>query len=110
MKAIRVHEFGGPEVLRLEEVPDLKPGAGEVVVRLHATGVNPVDTYMRAGTYPRKPALPYTPGTDGSGVVASVGQGVSGVKPGDRVLLSPGVSCGQCEMCFKGLDSACRKV
>ncbi len=58
MKAIRIKEFGGPEVMKLEEVPDLKPGAGQVVVRLRAIGVNPVDTYMRAGTYPRKPSLP----------------------------------------------------
>ena len=73
MKAIRVKEFGGPEVMKLEEVPDLKPGAGQVVVRMRAIGVNPVETYMRAGTYPRKPSLPYTPGTDGAGTVESVG-------------------------------------
>jgi len=57
MKAIRVHEFGGPEVLRLEEVPTPEPGPGEVLVRMHAIGVNPVETYIRAGTYPYKPAL-----------------------------------------------------
>ncbi|HEY6467214.1 MAG TPA: hypothetical protein VIY69_14545, partial [Candidatus Acidoferrales bacterium] len=67
MKAIRVREFGGPEVLRLEDVPELKPSANEVVVRIHAAGVNPVETYIRAGVYARKPALPYTPGTDGAG-------------------------------------------
>ena len=64
MKAIRVREFGGPETMRLEEVPDPKPASGQIVVRIRATGVNPVDSYMRAGTYPRKPSLPYTPGTD----------------------------------------------
>jgi hypothetical protein len=58
MKAIRVHEFGGPEVLKLEEVPTPKPSAGEVLVRIHAAGVNPYDTYMRAGTYAVKPTLP----------------------------------------------------
>ena len=65
MKAIRVHEFGGPEVLRLEEVEAPKPGAHQVVVRVVAVGVNPVEAYMRAGMYPRKPELPYTPGADG---------------------------------------------
>jgi NADPH:quinone reductase len=85
MKAIRVHEFGGPEVLKLEEVATPKPSAGEVVVRIHAAGVNPYDTYMRAGTYAAKPSLPYTPGSDGAGVVEAVGDGVKKVKRGDRV-------------------------
>jgi NADPH2:quinone reductase len=85
MKAIRVYEFGGPEVLKLEEVATPKPGAGEVLVRVHATGVNPYDTYMRAGTYAVKPPLPYTPGSDGAGVVEAVGDRVKKVKRGDRV-------------------------
>ncbi len=85
MKAIRVGEFGGPENLRLQDLPDLKPGPGEVVVRVRAAGVNPVDTYMRAGTYPRKPPLPYTPGTDGAGTVEAAGEGVKRVAIGQRV-------------------------
>jgi len=85
MKAIRVHEFGGPEVLRQEEVPTPQPGPGEVLVRMHAAGVNPVETYIRAGTYARLPELPYTPGNDGAGVVEHVGSGVTEFKPGDRV-------------------------
>jgi NADPH2:quinone reductase len=85
MKAIRVHEFGGPEVLKLEEVPTPKPAGGEVLVRVHAAGVNPYDTYMRAGTYAIKPPLPYTPGSDAAGVVEAIGEGVTKVKPGDRV-------------------------
>ena len=85
MKAIRVHEFGGPEVLRLEEVATPKPSAGEVLVRIHAAGVNLYDTYMRAGTYAVKPALPYTPGSDGAGVVEAVGESVKKVKRNDRV-------------------------
>jgi NADPH:quinone reductase len=85
MKAIRVGEFGGPEVMRLEEVPDPKPGAGQILVRVHAAGVNPVDTYIRSGAYAKKPALPYTPGSDAGGVVEAVGSGVTRFKPGDRV-------------------------
>ena len=85
MKAIRVHEFGGPEVLKLEEVGTPKPSAGEVLVRIHAAGINPYDTYMRAGTYALKPPLPYTPGSDAAGVVEAVGDGVKKVKRGDRV-------------------------
>ncbi|HEY1888294.1 MAG TPA: alcohol dehydrogenase catalytic domain-containing protein [Roseiarcus sp.] len=85
MKAIRVHEFGGPEVLKLEEVATPKPSAGEVLVRIHAVGVNPYDTYMRAGTYAVKPPLPYTPGSDAAGVVEAVGDGVKKVKRGNRV-------------------------
>ncbi len=85
MKAIRVHEFGGPEVLRLEEVPTPQPGRGEVLVRIHATGVNPVETYIRAGTYARLPERPYTPGNDGAGVIEQVGPDANEFKPGDRV-------------------------
>jgi NADPH2:quinone reductase len=87
MKAIRVHEFGGPEVLKLEDVPDLHAGAGQVVVRVKAAGVNPYDTYTRLGTYAIKPALPYTPGGDAAGTVDSVGAGVEGFAPGDRVYV-----------------------
>ena len=75
MKAIRVTAFGGPEVLKLEEVPTPQPGPGEVLVRIHAAGVNPVETYIRAGTYARLPNLPYTPGNDGAGVVEVLGGG-----------------------------------
>src|SRR5712671_240196 len=85
MKAIRVHQFGGPEVLKLEEVPTPKPEAGQVLLRVRAVGVNPYDTYMRAGTYAIKPPLPYTPGSDAAGAVEAVGSGVIKVKPGDRV-------------------------
>ena len=85
MKRIRVREFGGPEVLALEEADDLRPGAGEVLVRVKAAGVNPYDTYMRAGTYGRGPELPFTPGSDAAGVVEAVGSGLSDISPGDRV-------------------------
>ncbi|MFN2455864.1 MAG: NADPH:quinone reductase [Pyrinomonadaceae bacterium] len=92
MKAIRVHEFGDPEVMRLEEVDDLRPARGQVVVRVRAVGVNPVDTYIRSGMYASKPALPYTPGTDAAGVVEHVGEGVSRFRAGDRVYTAGTIS------------------
>lgn len=85
MKAIRVGEFGPPEVMRLESVPDLTPGENQVVLTVKAAGVNPVDTYIRGGGYARKPPLPYTPGSDAAGVVESVGKGVTLPEPGARV-------------------------
>jgi NADPH:quinone reductase len=88
MHAIRVHEFGGPAVLKLEEIPDPKPGAGELLVRVRAAGVNPVDAYMHTGTYVRKPPLPYTPGHDGAGEIEAVGANVAGFKTGDRVYIA----------------------
>jgi NADPH2:quinone reductase len=87
MRAIVVHEFGGPEVLKFEEVPTPRPAAGQVLVRIRAAGVNPYDTYMRNGVYPIKPPLPYTPGSDGAGDIDAVGSGVNNVKPGDRVYV-----------------------
>ena len=92
MKAIVVHEFGAPEVMKLEEFPTPKAGAGQAVVRVHAAGVNPFDTYMRAGTYAIKPQLPYVPGGEAAGVVESVGEGVTKFKPGDRVYVGHPVS------------------
>ncbi len=92
MNAIRVYEFGGPEVLRLEEVPTPQPGRGQVLLRMHAIGVNPVETYIRAGTYAYKPALPYTPGNDGAGVVEQVSADVNEFKPGDRVYTAGSIS------------------
>src|SRR5215468_5538787 len=85
MKAIRVHQFGGPDVLKLETVADLQPGPGQVVVRVRAAGVNPAETYIRAGTYAALPPLPYTPGSDAAGTVEAVGAGVTHVEAGDRV-------------------------
>lgn len=92
MKAIRVHEFGGPEVLNLEDAPEPTAGEWQVVVQVKAAGVNPYDTYMRQGTYAIKPDLPYTPGSDAAGIVESVGPGVQGIAPGDRVYVGGTVS------------------
>jgi NADPH2:quinone reductase len=85
MRAIRVSQFGEPEVLKLEEVPTPTPAAGQVLVHVRAAGVNPYEAAQRAGTYAIKPPLPYTPGSDAAGVVESVGPGVTKVKAGDRV-------------------------
>jgi len=92
VKAIRVKEFGGPEVLRLEEVPTPRPGPGQVLMRMHAIGINPVETYIRAGTYARLPELPYTPGNDGAGVVEQAGADVSEFKTGDRIYIAGSIS------------------
>jgi NADPH2:quinone reductase len=91
MKAIRVHEFGGPEVMRLEDLRELRPAPGQVLVRVKAAGVNPTDTYTRAGAS-RKPSLPYTPGIDAAGVVESIGENITAVRAGQRVYVSGTIS------------------
>jgi len=85
MKAIVVHSFGPPDVMKLEDVPDPTPGPGQVLIRVRAAGVNPVDAYIRAGTYARKPTLPFIPGADLGGVVEAVGTGVTRLITGARV-------------------------
>lgn len=100
MKAIRVEEFGGPEVLQLLDVPDLKPERGEVLVRVRAAGVNPVETYFRSGTYAIKPELPWTPGGDAAGEIAAVGEGVTNWHVGARVYTSGSVSGTYAEYCL----------
>ena len=98
MKAIRVHAFGGPEVLKVEEVPDPKPGPGQVLIANRAIGVNPVDTYIRSGKYGAK-EFPYTPGTDSAGVVEAIGAGVTKFKPGDRVYVYRAVTGTYAQKC-----------
>src|SRR3954470_18513103 len=88
MRSIVVREFGAPEVMQVETVPDLTPAAAQVLVRVRSVGVNPVDTYIRSGVYASKPPLPYTPGNDGAGEVVAVGSEVSGFKPGERVYIA----------------------
>ncbi|MGC8487555.1 MAG: NADPH:quinone reductase [Clostridia bacterium] len=90
MRAIRVEKFGDPDVLTIREVPDPTPGPGDVLVRIRAAGVNPVETYIRSGQYASLPALPYTPGSDGAGEVRAVGAGVQGIAVGDRVWVQGG--------------------
>ena len=108
MKAVRFHEHGGPEVLRYEDAPDPKILANEVLVKVKACALNHLDLWLRMGVRRWQLPMPHIVGADISGEVAEVGSLVTRVKPGDRVLLSPGISCGQCEQCFQGLDSACR--
>jgi len=92
MKAIVVRKFGGPEVLKMEEVGETKPGPGQVLVEVRAIGVNPVETYQRSGNYTPSPALPYTPGTDVAGIIGEIGENVMDLRPGDRVYTSGALS------------------
>jgi NADPH:quinone reductase len=93
MKTIRVRGFGGPEVLEVSTVPDPTPGPGQILVRLGAAGVNPVETYIRSGNYARLPELPYTPGNDGAGVVFRTAPGVGPeFRAGQRVWVSGSVT------------------
>ena len=106
MKAIRVHEFGPPSVMKLDDVPDPRPVAKQLVVAVKAAGINPVDTYIRAGTYAKKPALPYTPGFDAAGIVESIGADVRRFKPGDRVYINHNISGAYAEKTLCEEDSA----
>lgn len=92
MKAIIVKEFGAPEQMKLEEVSDLHPEKNQILVRVEAAGVNPVDTYIRAGQHSIKPQLPYTPGKDAAGIVEEIGADVENVKVGDRVYTADSIS------------------
>jgi NADPH2:quinone reductase len=92
MKAIVVHEYGEPEVMKLEDVPVPELGSGQVLVKVEAAGVNPVDTYLRSGIYANAPKPPYTPGKDAAGVVEKVGGGVTKFKQGDRVYTAGSIS------------------
>ena len=91
MKAIRVYQFGEPDVMKLEEVPALKPGPGQVLVRIKAAGVNPVDTYIRAGMYGER-QMPFTPGIDGAGIVEEIGEGVKSRRVDQRVYVAGSIT------------------
>ena len=109
MRAILIPKHGGPEVLQYAEIADPKPGPNEVLVRVHACALNHLDLWVRQGlngvTFP----LPLVPGSDIAGEVATVGELATRVRPGDKVVLAPGVSCGQCAACAAGKDNECRK-
>ena len=93
MQAIRIHNFGESDVMQLETLDSRKPQAGQILVRIKAAGVNPVDTYIRKGMYPLDITLPFTPGMDGAGIVEEAGEGVTRFAPGDKVYVS-GISLG----------------
>lgn len=108
MKAVRIHEHGGLEALKYEDAPEPRIEANEVLVQVKACALNHLDIFLREGVKGWTLQFPHILGSDVSGVVAEAGALVDHVKPGDKVLLAPGISCGRCEECFKGLDSACR--
>src|SRR3972149_2980391 len=97
MKAVRFHENGGPEVLKYEDAPDPTIQANEVLVKVRACPLTPLDLWLRMGVRRWQLAMPHIVGSDISGEVAEVGALVTRFKSGDRVLLSPGISCGQCD-------------
>ncbi len=109
MRAVRVHEHGGPEVLRLEDVPVPEPGPGQVRVRVQAAAMNHLDLWVRKGIPGVRYPLPLVLGSDGAGVVDAVGPGVRFARVGDEVVLNPGISCGVCELCLRGRDNLCRE-
>jgi NADPH:quinone reductase-like Zn-dependent oxidoreductase len=109
MKALTFHEFGGPDKLRYEDVPDPALPAGHVMVRVKACALNHLDLFVRQGIPALKTPLPFWTGCDIAGDVAEVGAGVTGVKVGDRVVVNPNLTCGRCEFCAEGEDSLCVK-
>nr|XP_028588910.1 quinone oxidoreductase [Podarcis muralis] len=106
MRAVKVFEFGGPEVLKLQaDIPLPVPGENQVLIKVHACGINPVETYIRSGTYAKKPALPHTPGSDVAGVVEGVGEHVTTFKKGDRVFTLGTISGGYAEYTISSADT-----
>src|SRR5438132_4105852 len=107
MKAARFHQHGGPEVLRYEDAPEPKPNPGEVLVRVKACALNHLDIWVRQGIPAYQVPLPHIGGCDVAGVVERVGDEGTDLKPGDRVFVSPGLSCWRCEFCLGGQDNLC---
>src|SRR5215467_11058036 len=105
MKAIRFHEFGGPEVLKYEDVPDPRPRKDQVLVRVKACALNHLDLFLRNGLPGVK--LPHISGADVAGIVAEVGEYITDVKVGQRVLLAPHTFCGVCPACSRGEQNFC---
>jgi NADPH:quinone reductase-like Zn-dependent oxidoreductase len=109
MKAIAIREHGGPEVVKLEDLPDPQPGPGQVVVAVKAAALNHLDIWVRKGWPGLKLAFPHVLGSDVAGVVEAVGPGVDGLKAGDAVVVNPSLGCGRCEQCLSGRENLCRK-
>ncbi len=108
MKAVVLTEYGGPEVLHVAEMPEPQIGANEVLVRVRACALNHLDLYLRRGLPSQPLNFPHILGSDIAGEVAKVGASVTNARAGDRVLLAPGLSCGQCEQCIAGHDNFCK--
>jgi len=108
MKAIRVSQFGGPEVMQLLDLPRPHPGPGEVLVRVKAAGLNHLDLWVRGGL-PIETTMPHIGGSDVAGIVEAIGSGVSGMTAGARVVVNPSLSCGVCEWCSAGEEPLCVK-
>jgi NADPH:quinone reductase-like Zn-dependent oxidoreductase len=109
MRAIVIHRHGGPEVLEEAERPDPVAGPGEAVVRVRACALNHLDVWTRLGQSGRSVTFPHVLGSDIAGEVLALGTPADGIAPGQRVMLSPGVSCGRCHPCLSGEDNACRQ-
>jgi len=107
MKAVLLSRHGGNDALSVGSLPDPVPGRGEVLVRLTAAALNRLDLFVRDGIPGVPVTFPHVPGADGCGTVEALGEGVSGLAPGDRVVLQPGLSCGACEFCRQGETSLC---
>src|SRR5215472_3348771 len=107
MKAIRIHEFGGPEVLRYEDIPDAKPRKDQVLVRVKAVAMNHLDLWVRKGLPGVK--LPHILGSDIAGEVLEVGEYVTSVKSPQRVLIAPMHFCNHCPQCVAGRQNMCRE-
>ena len=107
MKAIVFDHHGGPEVLRYADAPEPELRSGEVLVRVHACALNHLDLWVREGIPGVPFPLPHIPGSDIAGVVARIGPNVTTIKPSQKVLLAPGVSCGKCPACLAGNDNQC---
>src|SRR6266702_1601626 len=105
MKAVRIHEFGGPEVLRYEDVPDPQPRKDQLLVRVKACAMNHLDLWVRKGIPGVK--LPHILGSDIAGEIVEVGEYITGFKPGQRVLLAPMHFCNRCERCVSGRQNLC---
>jgi NADPH:quinone reductase-like Zn-dependent oxidoreductase len=108
MKAIVIRAHGGPEVLKADELPDPVPGPGEALVRVRACALNRLDLWARAGLPGRSVAFPHVLGNDVAGEIVTLGSAAPGLAPGQRVMLSPGTSCGRCRACLHGEDASCR--
>jgi NADPH:quinone reductase-like Zn-dependent oxidoreductase len=107
MKALAFNEHGGIDKLKYQDVPDPKPGAGDVLVRVKAAALNHLDLFVREGLPGLKLPLPFWTGCDIAGEIVEVGASVQGVAVGDRVAVNPNLECGRCEYCLKGQHSLC---